>query len=168
MEPHSTFWGCWPSAPPYWAILEKVHERKNLPRQRRKSISSCIWSRGHNNLIKISRTIKGLHCLFLTASFYYRGPRNNNIVWNNHNLKHISCHVWQEIICFSYTSDRNVFPGWPVYEMFQRAGMREGATPTSISILILNSYDVKTLFYEFVHDIFTGFTLNLEVFNFNS
>ena len=60
MEPHSTFWGSWPSASPYWAILEKVHERKNLPRQRRKSISSCIWSRGHNNLIKISRTINDM------------------------------------------------------------------------------------------------------------
>ena len=69
MEPHSTFWGCWPSAPPYWAILEKVHERKNLPRQRRKSISSCIWSWGHNNLIKISRTIKGLHCSFWLRAF---------------------------------------------------------------------------------------------------
>ena len=71
MEPHSTFWGSWPSASPYWAILEKVHERKNLPRQRRKSISSCIWSRGHNNLIKILRTINDMRvcivCFWLRA-----------------------------------------------------------------------------------------------------
>ena len=71
MCPHSTFWGCWPSAPSYWAILEKVHERKNLPRQRRKSISSCVWSRGYNNLIKISRTINDMRvcivCFWLRA-----------------------------------------------------------------------------------------------------
>ena len=37
--------------------------------------------------------------------------------------------------------------------LFQRVGMR-GGTPTSISIF--DSYDIKTLWFEFGHDIFTG------------
>ena len=34
-----------------------------------------------------------------------------------------------------------------------------GATPTPTSILIFDSYDIKTLWYEFGHDIFTGFKM---------
>ena len=98
MEPHSTFWGCWPSAPSYWAILEKVHERKNLPRQRRKSISSCVWSRGHNNLIKILRTINDMRvcivCFWLRALTIE--VQEMTLLSKITNLKHISCHVWQE------------------------------------------------------------------------
>ena len=43
--------------------------------------------------------------------------------------------------------------------MFQRMGMKEGggATPTSISIF--DFFDTKTLWFEFGHDIFTGFKL---------
>ena len=48
----------------------------------------------------------------------------------------------------------------PKMAIFRRAGIREGgrvATPTSFSIF--DSYDMKSLRFKFVHDIFTGFKI---------
>ena len=50
-------------------------------------------------------------------------------------------------------------------------GNEEGRVATTTSISIFDSYDMKSLWFKFGHDIFTGQnakTLNIEVFNFNS
>ena len=62
-----------------------------------------------------------------------------------------------------YTRDRNVCSRWPVCEvkcLFSRGqewGREERATPTSIEIF--DSYDMKTLWIKFGHNIFTGFKM---------
>ena len=46
---------------------------------------------------------------------------------------------------------------WCKMPMFQRAGMKEGDNPTSMSIF--DSYDMKTLWLSFGSDIFTAFKM---------
>ena len=63
--------------------------------------------------------------------------------------------IRSNIHCVAY-----LYAVWPVYDVkCQRVGMREGggATPTSISTF--DSYDIKTLWIEFGHDIVIGFKM---------
>ena len=164
MEPHSTFWGSWPSAPPYWAILEKVHERKNLPRQRRKSISSCVWSRGHNNLIKILRTINDMRvcivCFWLRALTIE--VQEMTSLSKITNLKHISCHVWQEIIrlylvwkdCIkSYHDWHEWIQSYQISSWLTLIGMREG---TFHPLVFFGSDFVSWVFNQNFPNLFGG------------
>ena len=62
----------------------------------------------------------------------------------------------------TYTPVRNVCPGWPVYGgkyLYSRGQEwgREGVTLTSISVF--DSYNMKTLWFKFGHDIFSGFKM---------
>ena len=92
-----------------------------------------------------------------TYTFYTASSRN---------VSHaISVHT---SICLIH-SGQKCLPGWPVYDCCKmpeggNVGGR-GATPTSISIF--DSYDMKTLWFEFgLHWLQNANTLNLEVFNF--
>jgi hypothetical protein len=63
-----------------------------------------------------------------------------------------------------YTQNRNICPGWPVYEVKclcsrGREWERElCSTPTSNSIF--DSYDMETLWFKFGHGIFNGFKMS--------
>jgi hypothetical protein len=59
-------------------------------------------------------------------------------------------------ICI-HTLHQNVWSGWPVYEVKCLCSRGRVATPTSISIF--DSYDIKSLWFKFGHDIFTGFKM---------
>ena len=50
--------------------------------------------------------------------------------------------------------------------MFQRVGVNEGGVslPTAIQYLLLTSHDMKSLGFDFCHDIFIGLKVGMPVF----
>ena len=69
-------------------------------------------------------------------------------------MNNLFTQVWQQLYCIAYICAVNY-----VYAYVQEGGNEggRGATPTSISIF--DSYDMKTLWFIFDHDIFSSFKM---------